>query len=327
MVPPTLTERRRAAVLEWWEEQRRDLPWRRTRDPWEVLVCEVMAQQTQVARVAERWRPFLDRFPTPAALAAVPAAEVVRWWSGLGYNRRARDLHRCAQAVVDEHDGRLPDSLDALLALPGIGPYTARAVLAFAFERDHGIVDTNTARVLARWAGRRLRPREAQAAADASVPPGEAWAWNQAMLDLGATRLHGAATRACDRCPVAASLSLGVGRLPCARPRRRLGGRVGRCRRRFEGSDRQGRGRLVEALRQREVRDRRPRRGDGLARRPGPGGTSGGDARRRRPRPPRDGHLPPRVGPSVRKSTISPFTSAGFSTWRKWPGPVDDLQP
>ena len=251
VVPPTLTEPRRAAVLEWWQEQRRDLPWRRTRDPWEVLVCEVMAQQTQVARVAERWRPFLDRFPTPAALAAVPAAEVVRCWSGLGYNRRARDLHRCAQAVVDEHDGRLPDSLDALLALPGVGPYTARAVLAFAFERDHGIVDTNTARVLARWAGQRLRPREAQAAADASVPPGEAWAWNQAMLDLGASVCR-RRDPACDRCPVAASCHWALAGCPSPDPADGSAG-VSGMQSRFEGSDRQGRGRLVEALRQREV--------------------------------------------------------------------------
>ena len=107
VVPAVLTDRQ-AAVLGWWDGQRRELPWRQTRDPWEVLVCEVMAQQTQVARVAERWRPFLDRFPTPAALAAVPAAEVVRWWSGLGYNRRALALHRTAQAVVRDHGGRLP---------------------------------------------------------------------------------------------------------------------------------------------------------------------------------------------------------------------------
>ena len=155
-MPATLTDRQ-AALLEWWDGQRRDLPWRTTRDPWAVLVCEVMAQQTQVARVAERWRPFLDRFPTPAALAEAPAAEAIRWWSGLGYNRRALALHGAAVAIVRDHAGRLPADLDALLALPGIGPYTARAVLAFAFEADHGIVDTNTARVLARWEGRRLR--------------------------------------------------------------------------------------------------------------------------------------------------------------------------
>ncbi|MEQ1785889.1 MAG: A/G-specific adenine glycosylase, partial [Acidimicrobiales bacterium] len=199
-MPPPLTASRHAALAGWWEEQRRDLPWRRTRDPWAVLVCEVMAQQTQVARVAERWAPFLERFPTPTALAEAPVAEVVRAWAGLGYNRRARDLHRCAQQVVDRHRGQLPAALDELLALPGIGPYTARAVLAFAFERDHGVVDTNSARVLARWAGRPLRVREAQAAADEVVPPGRAWMWNQAMLDLGAmvcTRRH----PRCDECP------------------------------------------------------------------------------------------------------------------------------
>jgi len=129
-----------------------------------------MAQQTQVARVAERWRPFLARFPTPASLAEATAAEAVRWWSGLGYNRRALALHRAARAIVRDHGGRLPMDLDALLALPGIGPYTARAVLAFAFEADHGIVDTNTARVLARLEGRRLRAKEMQEAADRTVP-------------------------------------------------------------------------------------------------------------------------------------------------------------
>ena len=182
-MPASLTDRQ-AAVLGWWEGQRRDLPWRQTRDPWEVLVCEVMAQQTQVARVAERWRPFLDRFPTPAALrrrrrSPRPSA------GGPGSATTAAPSPCTAprRPSSSDHGGRLPADLDALLALPGIGPYTARAVLAFAFEADHGVVDTNTARVLARWAGRPARaPREAQAAADArrarrpglGVEPGDA---------------------------------------------------------------------------------------------------------------------------------------------------------
>ncbi len=241
MVPATLT------LLDWWSERRRDLPWRQTRDPWEVLVCEVMTQQTQVARVAERWRPFLDRFPTPAALAEAPAAEVVRWWSGMGYNRRALHLHRCAQAVVADHGGRLPDSLDALLALPSIGPYTARAVLAFAFERDHGVVDTNTARVLARLSGRRLAAQAAQSAADALVPPGDAWAWNQAMLDLGAAVCTRRSPR-CDECPLADRCAWALAGWPPPDPADGSAGVAGG-QSRFEGSDRQGRGRLVEALR------------------------------------------------------------------------------
>jgi A/G-specific adenine glycosylase len=251
VVPPTLTDGRRAAVLAWWADQRRDLPWRQTRDPWEVLVCEVMAQQTQVARVAERWRPFLDRFPTAAALAAEPVAEVLRWWSGLGYNRRARDLHRCAQTVVERHGGRMPDSLDDLLALPGVGPYTARAVLAFAFEHDHGVVDTNTARVLARWTGHALRAVEAQARADAEVPPGQAWAWNQALLDLGATVCRRREPR-CGACPVAGGC--GWAQAGRAEPDPADGSAgVSGGQSRFAGSDRQGRGRLVEALRHGDV--------------------------------------------------------------------------
>ena len=225
MVSPALSAGRHRAVLDWWEERRRDLPWRQTRDPWEVLVCEVMAQQTQVARVAERWRPFVDRFPTPAALAAAPVAEVVLWWAGLGYNRRALNLHRCAQAVVAYHHGRLPDDLDALLALPGVGPYTARAVLAFAFERDHGVVDTNTARVLARWEGHRLGAREAQAAADDAVPAGDAWRVEPGHARPRRLRLHPPRPPLW-RVPGDRQLRLGPGRLVAARPGRRLGGRV-----------------------------------------------------------------------------------------------------
>jgi A/G-specific adenine glycosylase len=246
VVPALLTERQ-AAVLGWWERQPRDLPWRQTRDPWEVLVCEVMAQQTQVARVADRWRPFLERFPTPAALAEAPASEAVRWWSGLGYNRRALALHRAAVAIVRDHAGRLPADLDALLALPGIGPYTARAILAFAFEDDHGIVDTNTARVLARWEGCRLRAKEMQEAADRAVPVGRAWAWNQAMLDLGATVCRRRTPR-CQECPVSATCAWARADHPDPDPADGSAG-VSGGQSAFEGSDRQGRGRLVEALR------------------------------------------------------------------------------
>lgn len=242
---------RAGAVLDWWEDRRRDLPWRQTRDPWAVLVCEVMAQQTQVARVAERWAPFLERFPTPAALAREPAAEAVRWWSGLGYNRRALNLHRTAVVVVERHDGELPDDLDGLLALPGIGPYTARAVLAFAYERDHGIVDTNTARVLARWAGARLGPKEVQESADAEVPPGRSWAWNQAMLDLGAMVCIRRAPR-CGDCPATGHCKWWAADRPTPDPADGTAG-VSAGQPTFAGSDRQGRGRLVAALRQGQV--------------------------------------------------------------------------
>ncbi|MFA9444179.1 A/G-specific adenine glycosylase [Egicoccus sp. AB-alg6-2] len=227
---------------------RRDLPWRRTRDPWAVLVSELMLQQTQVGRVLPRFREFLDRFPTPQACAAAAPGEVVRVWAGLGYNRRALNLHRTAVAVVEQHDGRLPDDLDALLALPGIGPYTARAVLAFAFERDHGVVDTNAARFLARAvAGRRLGAREAQALADAQVPPGAAWEWNQSVLDLGATICVKRAPR-CERCPLQASCAWFAAGLPEPDPAEGSAG-SSTPQARFEGSDRQGRGRLVQALR------------------------------------------------------------------------------
>lgn len=210
-------------------------------------MCEVMAQQTQVVRVQERWSPFLERFPTPAACAAAPVSEVVRWWSGLGYNRRAANLHRCATEVVARHAGQLPDTLTELLALPGIGPYTARAVLAFAFESDHAVVDTNTARVLARWEARRLTAREVQAAADAALPAGDAWAWNQAMLDLGAAVCSRRAPQ-CGGCPVSERCGWASAGWPMPDPADGSSGvSVGQSR--FEGSDRQGRGRLVEALR------------------------------------------------------------------------------
>jgi A/G-specific adenine glycosylase len=213
-----------------------------------VLVSELMLQQTQVARVVPRFHAFLDRFPTPTACADAGVGQVVALWAGLGYNRRAVNLHRAAIAVRDEHGGALPDDLAGLLALPGVGPYTARAVLAFAFERDVGVVDTNAARVLARWDGGALAARRVQELADASVPAGHGWAWNQAMLDLGATVCLRRRPR-CEACPVAAGCAWARAGHPEPDPADGSAG-VSGGQSRFEGSDRQGRGRLVAVLRQ-----------------------------------------------------------------------------
>ena len=190
-------------VLAWGGPRLRDLPWRRERDPWRILVAEVMLQQTQVDRVIPKWSQFLDAHPTPASCADASLGDVLRLWQGLGYPRRARNLHATATRVTAEHGGHLPDDLDALLALPGVGPYTARAVLAFAFERDVAVVDTNIARVLARTVGERLTPKRAQAAADRLVPTGDGWLWNQVLMDLGATTCR--PMPMCDECPVASA--------------------------------------------------------------------------------------------------------------------------
>ena len=237
-----------AALLAWGERHRRDLPWRHSRDPWAVLVSELMLQQTQVPRVVSRYEDFLARFPTPGRCAAAAPGDVVRAWAGLGYNRRAVNLHRAACVIVERHDGEVPDRLDALLALPGVGPYTSRAVLVFAFERELGLVDTNAGRFVARaGAGRRLAAREAQAVADSLVPAGRAWAWGQAVFDLGAL----VCTRrepACGRCPISAHCAWHRAGRPAPDPVTGSAG-IAAPQSTFAGSDRQGRGRLVDALR------------------------------------------------------------------------------
>lgn len=241
------------AVLAWFAMTGRDLPWRHTRDPWAVLVAETMLQQTQVTRVAERWLRFLDRFPTPAAFAAEPVAVAIEEWAGLGYNRRAVALHRAARAVVDDHGGMVPDSLSALLALPGIGPYTARAVLVFAFEQDEAVLDTNVARIAARVLGRPLGRASAQAVLDASVPEGDGWAWNQALIDIGSRHCR-SRRPLCEGCPLAAGCRWHRAHHPEPDPARGSAG-VSGGQSRFDGSDRQGRGRLVAALRLGPVAD------------------------------------------------------------------------
>ncbi len=236
------------ALVAWWSEHGRDLPWRRSRDPWAVLVSELMLQQTQVSRVVERYVEFLDRFPTVASCAAARTGDVVDAWAGLGYNRRAVHLHRAAVRCVEDHDGALPSTLEGLLTLPGVGPYTARAVLVFAHERDIGLVDTNAGRFVARAvAGRPLAGREAQSVADGAVPDGWGWTWGQAVFDLGALVCRKRAPR-CDDCPIRSHCAWAQAGFPPPDPIEGSAG-ISAPQSRFDGSDRQGRGRLVEALR------------------------------------------------------------------------------
>jgi A/G-specific adenine glycosylase len=200
-----------------------------------------MLQQTQAQRVIPKWQAFIAAYPTPAACASASLGDVLRLWQGLGYPRRARNLHAAATEIAAS--GEFPSTLEGLLRLPGIGSYTARAVLAFAFEADVAVVDTNIARVLARVAGHRLSPKQAQAAADAALPLGESWAWNQSLMDLGAV-LCRAASPQCTVCPLEPGCEWrGVGVDPA------IGSAgVSKFQARFDGSDRQARGRLMKAL-------------------------------------------------------------------------------
>jgi A/G-specific adenine glycosylase len=194
-------------LLDWYADHRRDLPWRRTRDPYQIWVAEVMLQQTQVATVIPYYERFLARFPTVEALAAAPLDDVLKLWEGLGYYARARNLHAAARRVVAEFDGRLPDTRDELQSLPGIGRYTAGAILSIAYNQDLPAPDGNVRRVLSRLfaieadlsrgAGRR---RVWHLAAEL-LPPGRAGAFNQALMDLGAT-ICTPSTPRCDSCPV-----------------------------------------------------------------------------------------------------------------------------
>jgi A/G-specific adenine glycosylase len=187
-------------VRGWYARHGRDLPWRRTRDPYAILVSEFMLQQTQVARVIPKYREFLARFPSIARLAAAPLRDVLHAWSGLGYNSRARRLWECARAIVREHRGRVPRDIASLRGLPGIGRYTAGAVASFAFGAAEASVDVNIRRVLSRALLAVDDAGEARAwkLAEAALPR-DAAAWNHALMDIGA--LFCRATPLCDDCP------------------------------------------------------------------------------------------------------------------------------
>lgn len=235
-------------LLRWYARQRRDLPWRRTRDPYRVLVAEVMLQQTQVERVLPKYEEFLRRFPTLIAVAEASPGEVLRVWGPLGYNRRALYLHRAARLCVERHGGALPQDIGQLQALPGVGAYTARAVASFAFGQEIGVLDTNVRRVLGRavlgMAGGAPAGRSLQRLADRLVPAGHGADWNQALMDLGATLCRARSPR-CRLCPLAPACAArpALERPPApalASPRRRPP---------FQGSRRYYRGRVLALLR------------------------------------------------------------------------------
>lgn len=191
-------------LLGWYRRHGRDLPWRHTRDPYAILVSEVMLQQTQVQRVLLYYEKFLHRYPTLEELASADELEVRETWEGLGYYARAHNLQRATQQIVEDHAGRFPKRLEELTALPGIGRYTAGAVLSFAFHRNAAILDTNAARVLTRFFA---LPAERQTThflwqvAHQVTPAGQAHQFNQAIMDLGATICVAHAPR-CRICPV-----------------------------------------------------------------------------------------------------------------------------
>lgn len=235
-----------AAIVAWYDRHARDLPWRAPgTSPWAILVSEFMLQQTPVRRALGPWQQWLDRWPTPSALAAEPVGEAIRAWGRLGYPRRAQRLHAAAVAIVDGHHGEVPRDPDVLRALPGVGDYTAAAVASFAFGARRVVLDVNVRRVLARLEGGTDTPAGAPSAAErrraeAWLPEGgEAAHWSVAAMELGA-QLCRASSPGCTQCPVRDDCRwLAAGRPPGPPRRRQL----------YAGTDRAARGHLLHRLR------------------------------------------------------------------------------
>ena len=243
-----------AAVNEWFRAHGRDLPWREADfSPWGILVSEFMLQQTPVARVIEPLAAWLERWPTPEDLAAVPVGDAVRAWGRLGYPRRALRLHACAVQISQRFNGQVPEDVDQLLSLPGVGEYTARAVAVFAFGHRHPVVDTNVRRVLARAVDGSAEPlppstRRDLAAMEAILPrdDGEARVTNAAVMELGAIVCTSRSPR-CEACPLASRCAWRAAGYPAhLGPRRPIQAK-------YEGSDRQVRGLILAELRASDV--------------------------------------------------------------------------
>jgi A/G-specific adenine glycosylase len=232
-------------LLDWYDSAHRDLPWRRPGvTPWQILVSEFMLQQTPVARVEPIWQEWVRRWPTPSATAAASTADVIRAWGKLGYPRRAKRLHECATVIAREHGDVVPDDVDTLLSLPGIGSYTARAVACFAYGRNVPVVDTNVRRVVARAVrGAADSPASARDLADvAELIPDDrrAQRFSVALMELGALVCTTRSPR-CGICPVNACAWRAAGHPPLTAPVRRA--------QTYAGTDRQVRGRLLDVLR------------------------------------------------------------------------------
>lgn len=242
------------AINDWFAVNGRDLPWRRAGfTPWGTLVSEFMLQQTPVARVIPRLEEWLIRWPTPAALAAVPSGDAVRAWGRLGYPRRALNLHATAVAITERHDGVVPHDVDQLLALPGVGDYTARAIAAFAYGHRHPVVDTNVRRVIARAINGDGEPAPAStrrdlAAMEAILPadPTAARMTNAGVMELGALVCTARSPR-CDDCPIATRCAWRAAGYP-----EYLGAKRA-VQKKYEGSDRQARGLILGELRASDV--------------------------------------------------------------------------
>ena len=235
-------------VLAWYSAHARDLPWRAAdASPWSVLVSEIMLQQTPVSRVLPAHQAWLARWPSPSALAADPPGEAVRQWGRLGYPRRALRLHESATIITREHGGEVPSTYEALLALPGIGRYTAAAVAAFAFGQRHAVLDTNVRRVLSRLASGAEFPAQQPSTAEYRLAesllpedPPTAARWSVAVMELGALTCTAARPK-CGTCPVSTNCKWLANGSPPATTRPQA--------QRYEGTDRQCRGRLLSLLR------------------------------------------------------------------------------
>ncbi len=246
-----------APILRWYDANARDLPWRGPGPtPWAVMVSEFMLQQTPVARVLPVFESWMSTWPTPGALAAVPSGEAVRAWGRLGYPRRALRLHAAAQAIMDRHDGEVPASYDDLLALPGVGDYTASAIASFAFGGSHAVLDTNVRRVFARAVSGVEFPsasvtRAEKQLAESLVPAEQPATWAVAVMELGAL-VCTAANPKCGACPVNDVCAWNLAGRPAydGPPRR---GQA------WAGTDRMARGRLMAVLREAEGSVARPR--------------------------------------------------------------------
>ena len=234
-------------LLDWFAHAARDLPWRRDASPWAVMISEFMLQQTPVSRVLPVYEAWVERGPTPAALAAESSGEAVRAWGRLGYPRRALRLHAAATAIVERHGGEVPDSIDELLALPGVGAYTAAAVSSFAFGGREAVLDTNVRRVFARVVGGEQFPSATVTSAErdlagALLPVRDAHRWAAATMELGALVCTARSPR-CDECPVADLCRWRAAGYPAYDGPARRG-------QAWHGTDRQCRGRLMAVLRE-----------------------------------------------------------------------------